>query len=151
MRVSRRPSRVLAVLAAAFAVGSRPTSAQLGPNLQRAAEAITGMDFDDAHRELDGADTANLSVALELGRLAPLRGEVRADAVALLSRPDVSRTEAGGMLADIARGCARVMAANVLDREEGRGVEVYYQDESDRALTPVLTESVERARATLGT
>jgi hypothetical protein len=137
-----------ATLALATFTDVHPSRAQLGVNLVRASEAITAMDFDIAHAELDGADANDPSVALQLGRLALYEARCD-DAAAAFSRPDVAHSEAGAMLGDIARGCARVMAATVVDLDPLHGVEVHYQDESDRALTPLLVDSIERARATL--
>jgi hypothetical protein len=126
----------------------RSTQAQLGPNLGRAADAITEMDFDEAHRELDGADTSDVNVALQAGRLALYENRFD-DAVGILSRADVARNEGGAQIADIARGCARATAATILERDEGRGIEVRFQDENDRAVMPLLAETIEKARAAL--
>jgi hypothetical protein len=136
------------VLALAVGVDVRTTSAQLGPNIGRAADAITEMDFDEAHHQLDGADLGDLDVALQAGRLALY--ETRFDeAVTILSRPDVARTEGGAQAAEIARGCARVTAATIAERDEARGIEIRFQDENDRAMTPLLMETVDKARASL--
>ncbi len=106
------------------------------------------MDFAVAHRELDAADPNDPNVALQAGRLAVYETRFD-DAVTLLARPEIVRSEAGSQLAEIARGCARVTAATVVDRDERRGIEVRYQDQDDRALTPLLMETVEKARAAL--
>ena len=53
------------------------------------------------------------------------------------------------MLGDIARGCARVTAATVVDKDDAHDVEVRYQDEADRALTPLIVETVVKARDAL--
>ena len=148
-RIARRALAACAVVAGcALGFGERPTQAQLGPNLARASDAITAMDFDEAHRELDGADANDPNVALQAARLALYETRFD-DAATILARPDVARTEAGEQFGDIARGCARVIAATVVDRDEARGIEVRYQDEGDRALTPVLVETIEKARAAL--
>ncbi|MGO8996695.1 MAG: peptidase MA family metallohydrolase, partial [Polyangiaceae bacterium] len=147
-RLSRTLLGIGVVLAFATGVDVRPTNAQLGPNLGRASDAITEMDFDDAHHELDGADTGDVNVALQVGRLALYETRFD-DAVTMLSRPDVARSEAGAQAADIARGCARVAAATIVERDEARGIEIRFQDENDRAMAPVLVETVEKARASL--
>jgi hypothetical protein len=136
------------VLGFALGFDVRPTRAQLGPNLARAADAITEMDYETAHRELDGADPNDVGVALQLGRLAIYEGRFD-DAVTLLARAELVRNDSGAQLAEIARGCARVTAATVVERDERRGIEVRYQDEDDRALEPLLADTVEKARATL--
>jgi hypothetical protein len=146
--VRARAFVALVALLCATAADERPTRAQLGPNLSRAADEITAMDFDEAHRDLDGADVNDLGVALQAGRLALYETRFD-DAVTILSRPEIARNEAGAQLAEIARGCARVTAATVADRDEARGIEVRYQDQEDRALSPVLMDTVEKARASL--
>jgi hypothetical protein len=146
--LARASLSAVVVLAGVAGIDVRPTRAQLGPNLEHAALAITTMDFEDAHRELDGADASDANVALQQGRLA-LNESRCDDAVAIFSRPDLAHTEQGEELGDIARGCARVIAATVVERDDARGIEARYQDEGDRALTPVLLDTVEKARAAL--
>jgi hypothetical protein len=138
----------LVVVAAATGLGAGNTHAQIVRNVAGAADAITVMDFEAAHRELDGADPSDVGVALQAGRLALYETRFD-DAVTLLARPEIAHTEAGSQLAEIARGCARVTAATVVERDDRRGIEVRYQDESDRAITPLLMDTVERARAAL--
>ena len=147
-RSKARALLACAALLCATGADEHATQAQLGPNLSRASDAITAMDFDEAHRELDGADTSDPGVALQAGRLALYETRFD-DAVTILSRPEVARSEAGAQLAEIARGCARVTAATLADRDEARGIEVRYQDEEDRALSPLLMDTVEKARASL--
>jgi hypothetical protein len=147
-RAARWLAGGVVVLACATGPGVRTTHAQLGPNLGRVGDAITVMDFDEAHRELDGADPNDLGVALQAGRLALYETRFD-DAVTLLARPEIAHSEAGAQLAEIARGCARVTAATIDERDDRRGIEIRYQDEDDRALTPVLMDTVEKARASL--
>jgi hypothetical protein len=135
-------------LVSALGVDARVTHAQLGPNLERAAESITEMDFDAAHRELDGADLADPDVAAQSARLALFETRFD-DAAAIFSRPDVARMEGTAQSAEIARGCARVSAATVVERDDERGIELRFQDEDDRALAPLMFETIEQARASL--
>jgi hypothetical protein len=141
---------VMCAVACAAALGAdvRPTRAQLGPNLSRAEDSITEMDFDDAHRELDGADTSDQRVAREAARLALYETRFD-DAVTLMSRPDVARMDGTSQVAEVARGCARVAAATIVERDEDRGIELRFQDENDRALAPLMLETIDRARAAL--
>jgi hypothetical protein len=148
----KRTARALALacvtVAAALGVDVRSTRADLATNLTRASDDITTMDFDDAHRELDGADSNDPAVAHTQARLA--LHELRCDeAAATLSRPDLAHVQGVAELADIARACARVTAATVIERDEKRGIEIHFQDEDDRALAPILEDTVERARASL--
>ncbi len=112
---------------------------------KHALALIAGLDCDEARAELEAADPEDPGVALERARLAIY--ELDCDgAVAILGRPELQGTEAGEGLADIARGCQRVTAALAVDSDPQRGIEVRWQDEHDRALAPLLFETVARAR-----
>lgn len=111
----------------------------------RAAELTLGLDLDGARRELDGADTTDPDVAIERGRLAIYDEDCDA-ALLALSSPQVLQDETGAMLADIARGCARVTASTVVERDDARSLVVRFQDEADRALMPLLSDTVVKAR-----
>lgn len=140
----------LVLLCAGALVVARPSRADGldgAERAARAAELIDGLDLDDARKELAASGDEPVLV-LERGRLALYEGACD-EATALLSRPDVARTQEGESLLDIAKGCARVIAATVLDRDEARAVEIRYQDENDRPLTPLLVETAVRARQAL--
>jgi hypothetical protein len=127
------------------------TPAVLDEHLARAARAeeyTLGLDFAEAHRELEGADEASPALALERGRLAIYEGDFDG-ATALLARPDLARTDEGALLADIARGSARATAATIREKDDRAQVDVRYQDEADRALGPLLIETVVAARDAL--
>jgi hypothetical protein len=106
---------------------------------------IVGLDFDDARRELASADSEDPHVALERARLAIYELDCDGAAV-VLARRDVQKVDDGEQLADIARGCQRVTAALVSDKDEARGIEVRWQDENDRALAPWIFDTVAKAR-----
>ncbi len=114
----------------------------------RAQELTVGLDFAEAHKELAGGNPDDPNIVIESGRLALYESDCDL-ALILLSRSDVARSDEGAALGNIARGCARVTAATVIDKDEARAVEVRYQDESDRALTPLIAETVVRARDAL--
>jgi hypothetical protein len=126
-----------------------PTASQAQVDVARRAQAlIAGLDYAEARGELATADAEDPSVALERARLAMY--ELDCDgAVAILGRPELQKTPGGEQLADVARGCQRVTAALAIDRDEERGIEVRWQDEHDRALAPLLFETVVRARDAL--
>lgn len=126
-----------------------PASSSAQSNAARLAQSlIAGLDFDEARRVLSAADGDDPLVLLERARLAI--DELDCDgAAAILARPDVERAEGGDQLADIAHGCQRVTAGVSSDRDEARGVAVFWQDEHDRALAPLLFETVGRAREAL--
>jgi hypothetical protein len=112
---------------------------------QRAANAIASLDFGLARSEILQGDHDDPAIAKEEGRLAAYEGRCD-DALVSLGRPDVLSTESGAFLFDIARGCARVTAATVVDTDETHSVVIRYQDENDRALTPLIVETVVAAR-----
>ncbi len=118
------------------------------PAVQRIQGLIAGLDEDEARRELAAQDPGDPAFAIERARLAIY--ELDCDgAAATLGRPELQRASTGEALADIARGCQRVTAALVTDKDDARGIEVRWQDEHDRALAPLLFETVAKSRLTL--
>jgi hypothetical protein len=111
----------------------------------RAAEHTIALDTDAARKELEGADADDPDVAIERGRLA-IYEENCDSALLALSSPQVLQDELGAGLADIARGCARVTASTVVERDDARSIVVRFQDEADRALMPLLVDTVVKAR-----
>jgi hypothetical protein len=149
MKQGARISRLagLAVLAwlGTMAPGTSRAQADAAP---RAQAFIAGLDYDEARKVLTEADGDDPAVALERARLAIY--ELDCDgAAAILGRPEVQKMDAGESLADIARGCQRVTAALAVDRDETRGIEVRWQDEHDRALAPLLFDTVAAERDAL--
>jgi hypothetical protein len=137
----------IALVALALAAAPAPSRAQNTAAMQ-AQSLIAGLDYDDARRELAAADGEDPEVALERARLAIY--ELDCDgAGAILARPELQKSDGGEQLADIARGCQRVTAALVTDKDEARHIEVRWQDEHDRALAPLLFDTVARARDAL--
>jgi hypothetical protein len=127
---------------AATAVVAPAHSFDQGP--ARRAQALTaGLDYEQARAELEAAEDDPLN-ALERARLAIYELDCDGAAV-ILGRPELQKSE----LADIARGCQRVTAALAIDRDEEQGIEVRWQDEHDRALAPLLFETVTKARDAL--
>jgi glutaredoxin len=114
----------------------------------RARVAILDMDLDGAKKILDGADAKDAALAIERARLQIYAHEYDASA-SLLIRPDLAATNEGAELADIARGCARGMAATVEVRDDERGVIVDLQDDEDRALVPLLADTAVKVREQL--
>ncbi len=152
MRTSMRRRRpwstgLWAIAAVCALVASpRPTVAQ-DDVANRAQALIAGLDFDEA-RQVLAPESDNPRVLLERARLAIY--ELDCDgAAAILARPEVEHVEGGEDLADIAHGCQRVTASLAVDRDEARAVEVRWQDENDRALAPIVIETIARAREAL--
>jgi hypothetical protein len=117
-------------------------------NARRAAAAITALDFDDAKSALAQGDPSDPNIVAEQGRLALFEGRCD-DALIALGQPEIIKTEGGATLYDVARGCARVTAATVVDTDEAHAIVIRYQDEGDRALTPLIVETVVAAREAL--
>jgi hypothetical protein len=113
-----------------------------------AQELIAGLDLDEARRVLSAADADDPAIVLERARLA-LYEEDCDGAAAFLSRSEVARTEEGAVLADVARGCARVTAATVVTRDDDEGVMLRWQDEHDAPLLPLIVQTVVKARDAL--
>jgi hypothetical protein len=114
----------------------------------RGQELTVGLDFAEAHKELAKGNPDDPNIVIESGRLALYEADCDL-ALVLLARPDIARTDEGAALGDIARGCSRVTAATVIDKDDAHAVEVRYQDESDRALTPLVVATVTAARDAL--
>ena len=114
----------------------------------RAHELIEGLDLDEARNELAQASADDPNAAIEKARLA-IYEEDCDGAVAILKRPELAASEEGRSLNDIAQGCARVTAATVVEKDEARNLEVRFQDEADRALMPMLADTVTKARDAL--
>jgi hypothetical protein len=114
----------------------------------RAGDLTITLDYDKARAELAKADPNSPAVVLAKARLA-LYEEDCDLAVTLLTRSEVAQLDEGRQIADVARGCARVTAATIIDKDDANAVVVRYQDDSDRALTPILVDTVVKARASL--
>jgi len=141
----------LAVAAAFVVCAPVPAEADADPGegaAFRALEATNALEFDRARAELAKADPNSPSVTVAKARLA-LYEEDCDLATALMSRSDLGQIEEGHIIGDVARGCARVTAATAMDRDEAVGVVVRWQDENDRALFPLILDTVVKARAAL--
>jgi len=139
----------LGLLVASALWAETPAEARGQSSHAALAEELTiGLDFAEAHKELAAGNPDDPNIVIESGRLALYEADCDL-AVVLLARSDVARTDEGSSLGDIARGCSRVTAATVVDRDEAHAVEVRYQDESDRALTPLIVATVTAARDSL--
>jgi hypothetical protein len=152
LRTTKRGVAILGIGAALLAVcgpsraGAEPDPGE-GP-AARANELIIAAEYDKARAELAKADPNSPAVALAKARLA-LYEEDCDLAVALTGRSDIAQSEDGRLVADVARGCARVTAATVVDRDDAAGVVVRWHDEGDRALMPLVVDTVVKARASL--
>jgi len=135
----------IAILVVAQNAGAGPLSTM---HAARAEELILRLDLDDARKELEQADLDDPDAAFARGALALYQEDCDA-AVVALSRPEVLEKEEGSLRADVAKGCARVTAATVVVKDDAASVSVRLQDENDRALVPLLVETVVKAREQL--
>ncbi len=142
------PLLVVTCLALASGGPSRAGGPGSLAHASRAQQYTIGLDFAEAHKELAAGDADDLPILVESGRLALYEGDCD-EALVTLARSEVAKSEEGSMLGDIARGCVRVTAATVVDKDAVHAVEVRYQDEGDRALTPLIVETVVKARDAL--
>ena len=147
--------RILALLAAGAALlavcSPVPAGAQSDPGegaAARAGELTVAMEYDKARAELAKADPNSPSVMLAKARLA-LYEEDCDLASALTSGHELAQSDEGRVVADVARGCARVTAATLVDRDDAAGIVVRWHDEADRALMPLVVETVMKARESL--
>jgi Flp pilus assembly protein TadD len=115
---------------------------------REAHEAIIELDVKRAHQLLDEAGGEDLEAALERGRLLLYEGDYDS-ATAVLSRPELSRTDAGAELLAVSAACARATAGAVSHVDAEHGVTVRLQDESDMPLAPFLVDVATRAREAL--
>jgi hypothetical protein len=150
-----RPFRAVFILAAGASLAAvcapLPATAQTDPGegvAARATEAIQAMEYDRARADLAKADPNSPSVVLAKARLA-LHEEDCDLATTLMGRTEAAQLEEGRIIADVARGCARVTAATVVDKDDAAGVVIRWQDEADRALAPLIIDTVNKARAAL--
>lgn len=143
---------VLAAASALFAVcgPSRAVADADDPKgyAARANDLTLALDYDKARAELAKADPNSPAVVLAKARLALYEEDCDLTA-ALLARADVGQLDEGRLIADVGRGCARVTAATVVDKDEANGIVIRYQDDADRSLTPLLVETVLAARTSL--
>ncbi|MGH7282305.1 MAG: hypothetical protein ACRELY_12320, partial [Polyangiaceae bacterium] len=155
-KLARTRTRLRAICLFAAALGvpggavaaTAPSIPVVSNHAARAHELIEGLDFDEARKELGQASIDDEAAALERAYLAIY--ELDCDgAVAILSRPELAASEDARSLMDIAQGCARVTAATVMEKDDAKNVQVTFQDEADRALMPMLVDTVVKARDAL--
>jgi hypothetical protein len=131
-------------LVAAWALPSRADP----PVAERVRRLIEGLSYDEARRELAADDPNDRALSVERARLALYELDCDA-AAAVFEGRDLQSVSDGEWLAQAARGCQRVIAATVVDRDESRAIEIHWQDEHDRALAPWVFDTVAKARDTL--
>ncbi len=117
------------------------------PHAERATDLTTTMDYDEARRELAAADGNDAAVVLAKARLALFEEKCDLAAATLSQVPLVS--DEARLIAEVARGCARVIASTYIEHDVANGVFLRYQDDADRALSPLLVDTANRAREAL--
>jgi len=140
--------RAMALLALG-AMTVRDAGAQPIPEDAINAHDLTiGLDLDAARAVLAKADTQNADIAFERARLALYDGDCDG-AAAILADPQVAKLDDREGLGDIARGCARTTAATLVEEDRAKDIWVRFQDDDDRALMPLIVETIDKARVTL--
>ena len=139
---------VVALLGLAFAAPSHAAVDDSQARAARAAESTLSLDLGEAKKALEGGDPDSPFLGFEKARLLVYEGDCDG-ALVVLARPELAKTEAGAQLADLARGCARVTAATVVERDDAASIEIRYQDENDRALAPLIKETIIASRDSL--
>jgi hypothetical protein len=143
-----RLARALAGVMLGLLVAPLPARALSTFLAREARDAIVELDLAKAHALLDEQATSDPEISLERGRLALYEGDYDR-AVGILSKPELSRSEAGAELLAVAEGCARATAGTVLEIDAARGVNIRFQDESDAPLAPFLADVAAAARESL--
>ncbi len=149
--------RALVVFAMAAAVLARDAGAQAvrSADAVKAHDLTIGLDLPAARAVLAKADAQNTEIALERARIALYDGDCDG-AASILADPAVAKLDedeyAGHYdagLGDIARGCARATAATVLEEDKTKNVWVRFQDDEDRAMMPIVVDTIVKARDAL--
>lgn len=127
-----------------------PPDAALAPE-ERAGligRAISELDLERAAHLLRDVRVDSPQLALERARLALYRGDCDT-AVAILSQPTLTESEATKTLSVVSESCARATAgaATVEDREQG--IWLRLQDDADAVLVPFVISVAARAMAQL--
>ncbi|HMI89694.1 MAG TPA: hypothetical protein VK550_36725 [Polyangiaceae bacterium] len=138
----------LAALGLVVTAGPAPARADDSDRAGDARAAILELDVVKAHAILDDMVSSDPEVSLERGRLALYEGDYDR-AAAILSKPELSHSDAGAELLAVAEGCARATAGAVVEVDAARGVNIRFQDESDAPLAPFLADVADAARQAL--
>lgn len=144
----RMPWPLLLVAAFLSSIVGTPARADDDSLAARARAAIIELDVAEARRLLATADPNRPTIALERARLAIYETDYDG-AVAILSKPQLARSEAFAELLEIAQGCARATAGTLSFRDEERGIVVRLQDDADEPLLPWIFEVAAASRAQL--
>jgi hypothetical protein len=142
------PRRGLAALALALALAWPSPSRADDLAADRVRGLIEGLSYDAARNELAAADPSDRALAVERARLALYQLDCDS-AAAVFDGRDLQSVSGSDWLAETSRGCQRVIAATVVDRDEERSIEIHWQNEHDRALAPWVFDTVAKARDTL--
>ena len=152
MKTTSLLASLVATVALVVASAQRPLHAGIPgvtkDPLDEAADAITAMEVDRARELLVKMDPSKTEVAYQLGRLAMEVGDCD-EASKRLAPEAVQIFSEGDGLLTIARGCARAMAGVVTVEDKEHQVVVRLQDDADRALVPLVGDTIARQRDVL--
>jgi hypothetical protein len=145
-------ARKLTLLVALLALGAAraratPQPAPM-PDVPEIGQAITDLDVARARRLLEQTRSSSDAVQLERARLAVYSGDCDT-ASAILSASNLSNLPQVQPLAQVAKGCAGVIAGALVIEDKRRGIRLTLQDDADRALAPIIFDVLARARDTI--
>jgi tetratricopeptide (TPR) repeat protein len=140
--------RLLAFLSCLVVVLSSPLGrARLGGSgIGDIGDAITELDVERARALLASIDSDSAALALERARLALYVDDCDAASATLAT---LNGVKDAGPLAELAKNCARATAGALVIEDKERGLFIRLQDDADRALVPLLSETAVRARAAI--
>jgi hypothetical protein len=137
---------LVATLGALYSGGRDVRAADINARVAAAQDLTHAFEYDAAARELDLAGAPDEpDIVVERARIELHKGNCDA-AAAMLMRPAIAKVERAEEVSAIAKGCVRATAATILEKDEAAGVEVRFQDEHDRALFPLMVDTVVKAR-----
>ena len=148
----KRAVYLIALLLAVLCVGAAPVPALHSPlppppsRLERIADAITELDVARARNLLSGVNADSPALAFQRARLAVYLGDCDS-ASAILSAPGFANVPQAASLAELARGCAGVLAGSVLIEDKKKGIWLRLQDSADKVLAPYIIDIAAKARS----
>jgi len=142
------PAGILAISVALelFSGGHDVRAADITSRVNAAEELTHAFEYDAAARELDlAAAPDDPDVIVERARIELHKGNCDT-AAAMLMRPAIAKVERSEEVSGVAKGCARATSATIVEKDDAAGVEVRFQDENDRALFPLMVDTIVKAR-----
>ncbi len=142
-----RMLRALTFLAFPLALGARADGELVGDATRAAKVHALTLELSqaEAEQELKSADAGDQLLAIERA-LSDIYAGRCDEAAGILSRPDLSETEASEHVGNVARGCQRTMAGSVTLEDAASGTWIRFQDDADVVLAPYMFQVVAAMR-----